>query len=475
MKVITFLALLFTISTAFSNNEKKEFPYVYTPEVLEKNWMGVRVEGQDSSYLSNPFRFIGYSIKAFKKKFTAPVEVISYFQSTKKTFNELAQQKVSGENLRLSLVGDLMWLRTGWSGFLESRLKSHFESSDFLFGNLETLISKSHEVPTFLPARATFNSPPSIIDEFKGINGRNLFSALSVANNHSLDYGELGLQETLEVLSKRKIPFSGLLEPKYESTKKRWVKVNRKGITVGFYAATYGMNNRWEEESDTDFNLIKGVAPHDHNAKVDLSEIEGVLQEMKEDKVDLKIVSLHWGFEYEYYPEPKQIIVARDIVKLGADIIMGHHSHSQQPIDVCFVNGMGEGLKHANFKGSCHLDERDNGQEKRRPRKALIVYSLGNFLTNMYGFLSEVGTVLDLDLIRKENGAVDWQNPQVHLVYNERKFKEAEGENDRILLFMDDYLKKNCFRKKRCIKDDLEELKFIKRLYPETSFSLNIP
>ena len=461
---------LFLVASLSTNSWANQdvYPFKYTPEVLEKNWMKVRVEGQKSSYLRNPFRFVGYSIKAFKKKFTGPQEAITHFEKTRQTFDELAEMKPEGESVRLSFVGDLMWLRTGWSGFLDDRLKKHFENSDFLFGNLETLISKSHKVPTFPPARATFNSPPSIIDEFKSQGGKNLFSALSVANNHSLDYGELGFKETLEVLNSRKIPFSGVLDNAFESSKKRWVLIEKSGLKVGFYAATYGMNNRWEKESKVDFNLLKGFAPLYEESKVDLKEIEGVLQEMKEASVDIKIISLHWGFEYEYYPEAKQVIVAREIVKKGADIIMGHHSHSQQPLDLCFVNGKEKGLKSYNFKSACTL------KGEGRPRKALIIYGLGNFLTNMYGFLSEVGTVLDVYFIQNEEGYWDWHSPKVHLVYNERDYKNGEGEDPRTLLFMADYLAQNCF-KKACPKDELFALKFLEILYPKSSFSLKLP
>lgn len=436
-----------------------DFPYQYTPEVLEKNWMKVRVEGQEKSYLQNPFRFVGYSIKAFKKKFTAPVEELKYFDEQKKIFEIVDQYE--REHLQalapisMSLVGDIMWLRTGWSGFLDSRLYKHMDEKDFVFGNLETLISKSHEVPTFPPARATFNSPPSVIDEFKGKDGKNIFSALSVANNHSLDYGELGFIETLKVLQDKGIPFSGVLLDKFESTKKRWVKVQNKGLSVGFYAATYGMNNRWEETSEMDFNLLKDFAPHNEKKKVNLAEIQAVLEEMDKEKIDIKIVSLHWGFEYEYYPEPRQMIIGREIVKLGADIIMGHHSHSQQPMELCFLNGHEkEILKGKTLKG-CFL--KDGG----RPRKALLLYGLGNFLTNMYGFLSEVGTIVDLNFYKDDTGYWDFVTPKLSLIYNERDF----GKDDkRTTVFIRDYLKANCFKKK-CDKDDLKSLNFLKNLY----------
>ncbi len=458
MKQTLFLlgCLFFSLVNIFAHggHEDRGFPYVYKPEEDVKSWQEIRVEGQEESYLRNPLRFLGYSIKAFKKKFTAPKEQVDYFNDQIKVFSLLEEENSPESFANVTLVGDLMWLRNGWIGFLEENLKRNLKSSDFLFANLETLISKSHDVPTWPPARATFNSPPSIIDEFSDEQG-SFFSALSVANNHSLDYGELGFQETLEILKQRKIPFSGVLDPKYKSTKKRWVSVEENGIKVGFYAATYGMNNRWEKTSSLDFNLIKGVAPFRRKPKVDLSELEQVLHEMKLEKVDLKVVSLHWGFEYEYYPEPMQMVVARDIVRLGADMIMGHHSHSQQPLEVCFVNhSMPKAIKDSDLQ-YCHLH--DSG----KPRKALIAYGLGNFLTNMYGFLSEVGGILNVELVKNQKGELQWQKPRMRFVYNNRDYKDTDK---RRLYYLSDYLEDNCHRK-RCRSDQIEEVNFLKSLY----------
>lgn len=469
VKKIFSLIFLVCLSVFFSARAEDplKFPYRYTPEKLDKKWMEIRVEGQPKSYLQNPLRFVGYSIKAFKKKFSAPKELLSHFKEQEKVWDIHAKNlniKDTYELVSLQLLGDIMWLREDWSNFMGEKLLSHMESKDLVFANLETLISKSHKVPTFLPARATFNSPPSIIDEFKRDDGRNIFSALSVANNHSLDYGELGFRETLKVLEDRGIPFSGALLPEFVSTKKRWVKLQKKGLTVGFYAATYGMNNQWERESKINFNLLRKFAPHNDSVKIDLHEIDNVLKEMKKEDVDLKIISLHWGFEYEYYPEPRQMIIARDIVGLGADIIMGHHSHSQQPMEICFVNSKEKAIfekDELETLNPCLIKTEGN------ERKALIVYGLGNFLTNMYGFLSEVGTVLDLNMRKAKEGSWEFLQPSVRLIYNERDYGP---EKTRRTVFIEEYLEDHCFDKE-CDSEDLKQLEFVKNLYPKSILS----
>lgn len=457
------LALFFV---TFQILAASDFPANYTPEDEKdiKSWMKVRVEGKPSSYLKSPFTFIGYTIKAMKKKFSAPKEELSYLKNQLKVLESLPLKSDNAQTL--TFVGDLMWLREGWSDFLDPKLHARFSKTDFLFGNLETLISKSNKVPTFLPARATFNSKKSLLTEFSNAKGRNYFSALSIANNHSYDYGDEAMKETTAVLKEESVPFSGVMLPPYD--KRRWVKVKKGNLSVGFYAATYGMNNQWEKETKLDYNLLKGFAPYSEEEpsaaqKVDLSEIKQVIAEMKEAKVDIKVISLHWGFEYEYYPSPRQVSVAQEISALGADIIMGHHAHAQQPLDICYVDREApEGVQ-----SDCVLTS-SSGDD---PHTTLIIYGLGNFLTNMYGFLSEVGMMVDISVKKGESG-LEFFRPSVDLVYNDRD--DERFKQERSLRFINDYLSDHC-NEHKCENDDMKDLKFLESHYGKLITPISYP
>jgi poly-gamma-glutamate synthesis protein (capsule biosynthesis protein) len=76
---------------------------------------------------------------------------------------------------------------------------------------------------------------------------------------------------------------------------------------------------------------------------------------IREAGADLVIISLHWGAEYVDYPTNMQVYIARSLVDAGADIIMGHHSHTPQPLEWHY---------------------RQDGS------RGLIIYSLGNFLSD---------------------------------------------------------------------------------------------
>jgi len=85
-------------------------------------------------------------------------------------------------------------------------------------------------------------------------------------------------------------------------------------------------------------NVIPGIAPLD-TGKIDLSSLDSILRRMSGDRMDIKIVYLHWGYEHELYPDPEIIKIARELARKGADIIIGSHPHVLQPNEICFING----------------------------------------------------------------------------------------------------------------------------------------
>lgn len=394
-----------------------------------------------------------------KKKYTTNTELKEYFSDIKSNFNQFKNTDPHHKTIStLLLAGDIMWLRKDWSNFLAPSLKTYIHSQDFFFANLETLISSSQPVPSLMPARATFNSYPSLLNEFDDNKGNSPFSALSIANNHSLDFGDDALLETIDFLNNKNIPYSGV---KLSEKDKRYTVIEKNGIRIGFYAATYGMNKNMEEDTSLDFNFIKNVTDDDFN-KVDTRELQNVLKSMNKEKIDFKIVSFHWGHEYEYYPKPLQIELARKAVEFGADIILGHHSHSQQPLDYCLVNY--QNIKSTNKENSvdnriCHLKTKD-----KRKRKALIIYSIGNFITNMYEFLNEIGMLVSIELYRNKENQVSWRTPQLNLIINHKKNPQT---NKRKTLFLREYLDQNCWKDSGCTQDEIEKVSFLKGLYNE--------
>jgi len=333
----------------------------------------------------------------------------------------------------LAMVGDIMWIRSGWSGFLTTEVLDYMNAYDVVLGNLETVISGSFRVPRVLPDYVRFNSHPALVTSFRRPDGRNTFTALSIANNHMLDYSDLGALDVMRFLDREQILHSGIRK---QGNDRRYVTFTVDGIKIGFYAATWGINSpKKEKQSTLKTNTIRGLAPEDES-DADLSEVKATLQAMADEQVDFKIVGLHWGFEYELHPSPKQMQVGREIVRAGADLIMGSHPHVPQPSEICFINGyenrygdLKDRFPAMNHPTGCILNDHTG-----RPRKAIICYSLGNFATAMYTFLCRVGLIQGLRLRREPaTGRVDWFFPHGKLVYNVRK-DAASGERRVALL-----------------------------------------
>jgi poly-gamma-glutamate synthesis protein (capsule biosynthesis protein) len=85
-------------------------------------------------------------------------------------------------------------------------------------------------------------------------------------------------------------------------------------------------------------------------------DLEPALQAVRaaRSQADLVVVSLHWGNEYQHLPTKRQRDIAQALVAAGCDVLLGHHPHVLQPVEWLAADG----------------------------RKALVAYSLGNFISN---------------------------------------------------------------------------------------------
>lgn len=140
---------------------------------------------------------------------------------------------------------------------------------------------------------------------------------VSVANNHILDFGKEGMEETFAALEKVGIAYVGAGHNLAEA--RNPVVITRKGIRFGFLA--YAM---------------KGIHSADANRP---GAARMVYEEMEEDvgkirpKVDVLVTSIHTGMEFIDYPHPKYREESRRLVEGGVDLILGHHPHVIQGME----------------------------------------------------------------------------------------------------------------------------------------------
>ena len=330
-----------------------------------------------------------YMLKYFLKKRKYSEEDIGWAEKVSSTSQRLVN--TDNQNLKIGLLGDIMWVRKGGENMISADLMKKMQNCAFWIGNLETPIVPDKKVKSFWPDYIKYGSSASILKAFRSAN-RNLLGLVSLANNHILDSGETGLETTMDSLDQEGILFSG-------TDNNFCVKVSG-GIKIGFYALTYGTNSTGK--------LTQRINILDHSSQC-ISNIKEIFRQMDEAGVDLKVLSLHWGHEFEFIPSPAQRELARELIREGADIILGHHPHVIQPIEVLFLGGYEKTLDFPVSHESC--------LESSTSRKALVIYSAGNFITDMITSEVRLGMGLVLDLY-KNGRVIDWQISEIILVDN---------------------------------------------------------
>jgi hypothetical protein len=277
----------------------------------------------------------------------------------------LGSASIGAQEVSLLFFGDVM----GHGGQIESAkrdggarydysesfqyVEPYFRASDIVVGNLEVTLAG----PPY-SGYPRFSSPDGLAHSLReaGVN------VLVTANNHSVDKGKAGLERTLRVLDDNYFVRTGTF---YDSTD---VRANHPqlitihGIRLALLNYSYGTNGL-PVTLPNQVNLI--------NRELMALDLKTAL-EMEADKV---IVFIHWGNEYQTTPSKGQTDLAEFLFEAGADIIIGAHPHVIQPM---------------------HFTVNDDGKEQ------LVVYSLGNFVSNQRKPYTDGGAMVRLVLTKRE-------------------------------------------------------------------------
>ncbi len=290
-------------------------------------------------------------------------------------------QKVKTSKLSLVMVGDALLhsslyndgYQNGVYDFKKQLeyIKPIIQNYDLAFYNQESILGGTSLGLSDYP---TFNSPHEFGDAMIDAG----FNMVSLANNHTLDKGEKAVISSCEYWKEKDVLTSGSYSSFEEANEIRIKEKN--GIKYTLLAYTYGTN---------------GIpVPSGKQYLVNLYSDEKVKEDIEKvrDKVDLLIVSMHWGTEYQTEPTEEQKRQANYLSSLGVDIIIGTHPHVIQPIT---------------YIGD-----------------TLVIYSLGNFISaqstnNDYNTMVEL--MSSIDVIKEEQGGkvnIKLDNLQNELLYN---------------------------------------------------------
>jgi len=233
------------------------------------------------------------------------------------------------------------------------------------------------------------------------------FNVINISNNHMLDMDHKcqGYKNTIEYWKNKDVLQIGGYESRTDYDTPRILEVE--GIKIAFLSYTYDMLN-YDPSKDA---LKQGTALNKNSAGyivpiINDADITKHIASARE-KADLVFVSMHWGTENTFTPTKEQKRLAKLIADCGADAIIGHHSHTVQPVE--WIEGK-------------------NGN------KTLCVYSLGNLISGMLNTKNMVGGFISFDII-KENGKARIENPVFtptvcHYDANNSK-KDPEGNPTR--------------------------------------------
>jgi poly-gamma-glutamate synthesis protein (capsule biosynthesis protein) len=187
-------------------------------------------------------------------------------------------------------------------------------------------------------------------DVVKGHDGRRL-TVIHTASNHMFDMGAEGVHATLDQIARDGIVDIGTNRDPSQYGKGKILE--RNGIKVGFVSATFGLNGRTPVQDQAYLINVAKLLPK--RGPSDLSLLKRQIEHCREQGSDVIIASLHWGYEFEFFPRKRQIDIAHTLIEWGVDALIAHHPHVIQPVEY-------------------YRSQRDPD------RLAVIAYSLGSLL-----------------------------------------------------------------------------------------------
>lgn len=226
-------------------------------------------------------------------------------------------------NITLYAVGDVMLGRyiakvmtLRGSDYPFREISATLRRGDIVFGNLEAVISNDSVAPSYPEKPYNFHASKEAAQALK----RAGFHVLNLANNHAMDFGPGALLETRRLLSEQGIVTMGAGNDLNEARRSGIVIKN--GTRFGFLG--YGVAHS---------RSVYATGRHAGIAPVVLEAIHTDILSLRK-HADIVIVSLHWGKEYDVVPSRKQREEAHQIIDWGADMIIGHHPHVMQGIEI---------------------------------------------------------------------------------------------------------------------------------------------
>ncbi len=220
-----------------------------------------------------------------------------------------------------------------------------------------------------------FSAPDSYAKALKDAG----FDLFLTANNHCLDRRDRAARRTLKALDDMKIDHIGTYhDAAARDTLVPFIK-DINGFKIGFLNYTYGTN---------------GIQPREgaEVALIDKKKIADEIARTRKAGAEIVVVAIHWGIEYVLLPNRSQEELADFLVENGVDMVIGGHPHVIQPMKIV-------------------RNEKEN-------KDVLVVYSLGNFISNMKTADTRGGALVRARIIRDSEGKARFDSADYDLLFS---------------------------------------------------------
>lgn len=232
-----------------------------------------------------------------------------------------------------------------------------------------------------------FSAPDSFAESLKDAG----FDLMLTANNHCLDRRDKAARRTLDALDSLKLDHIGTFRNIEERDSLVPLIKDINGFKIAFLNYTYGTN---------------GITPSEgmEVALIDKDKIEKEIKIAKEKRAEIIVVAMHWGIEYVLIENNIQRTLADFLIDNGVDMIIGGHPHVVQPMKTIY--------------------------NQKEDKDVLVVYSLGNFISNMKTADTRGGAMVWTTLTRDSIGRARFGNAEYELLF---AAKPEENKNFKVI------------------------------------------
>ena len=255
--------------------------------------------------------------------------------------------------------------------------------ADYAVANLEVPLGGGPDYSGY----PCFSAPDSYAEALRDAG----FDLMLTANNHCLDRRDKAARRTLSALDDIGLDHIGTYHDAAQRDSLVPFIKNINGFKVGFLNYTYGTN---------------GIEPRD-GAEISLIDRDKMKKEIsitRDSGAEIVVVTMHWGIEYVLLENASQRSLADFLVEQGVDMIIGGHPHVIQPMKVVH-------------------NEKEN-------KDVLIVYSLGNFISNMKTADTRGGALVRATIVRDSDGKARFS----HADYDTFFSAKPEGEKSNFMV-----------------------------------------